>query len=185
MEQTTVELSLAERARKIKLLLMDVDGTLTNGDVCLIASPDGDSVFEMKVFSSIDGVALKLARTMGLTTGLITGRRSPAVQRRADELGIDYVYLGQATKTHAYEECLTRAGVTEAEVAYMGDDLPDIPLAKRVGLAIAVANAVPELKAVCHYVTTREGGRGAAREVVQFLLESQGVWAEAVPKALA
>jgi 3-deoxy-D-manno-octulosonate 8-phosphate phosphatase (KDO 8-P phosphatase) len=179
------ELSLYDRARKIKLFLMDVDGTLTDGGVCLIAQPDGSGVAEMKVFNAADGAGLKLAHIMGIQTGFITGRKSPAVQQRAHELLVDYVYLGQETKTKAWEECLRKAGVTEEEAAYMGDDLPDMPLATRAGLAVAVANAAPELKAISHYVTNRGGGQGSAREVVELILKSQGRWEEAVPKALA
>ncbi len=108
----------------------------------------------MKVFNAQDGQGLSLAHTMGIQTGFITGRRSPAVAQRARELKVAFVYLGQAKKTQAFEECLQKAGVTEDEVAYMGDDLPDIPLAQRAGLAVCVADGVPELKAVCHYTTT-------------------------------
>jgi 3-deoxy-D-manno-octulosonate 8-phosphate phosphatase (KDO 8-P phosphatase) len=179
------ETALYDRARKIKLFLMDVDGTLTDGGVCLISQPDGSGVAEMKVFNSLDGVALKLAHIMGIKTGFITGRKSPAVQQRAHEVLVDYVYLGQATKTAAYEECLQKAGVSEDEVAYMGDDLPDMPLAKRVGLAVAVSNAAAELKAICHYVTKLGGGQGSAREVIELILKAQGRWEEAVPKAIA
>ncbi|MHB8304307.1 MAG: KdsC family phosphatase [Acidobacteriaceae bacterium] len=177
--------SLLERARKIKLFLMDVDGTLTDGGVCLISLPKDGGVAEMKVFHSLDGLGLKLAHTMGIKTGFITGRKSPAVQQRAQENLVDYVYLGQATKTAAFEECLQKAGVTPGEVAYMGDDLPDMPLAERVGLAVAVANAADELKATCHYVTRARGGEGAAREVVELILKAQGRWEEAIPQALA
>ncbi len=179
------DISLYDRARRIKLFLMDVDGTLTDGGVCLISLPDGGGVAEMKVFNAADGAGLKLAHIMGLKTGFITGRKSPAVQQRANELSVDYVYLGQATKTQAWEECIQKAGVTEEETAYMGDDLPDMPLAQRAGLAIAVANAVPELKDVSHYVTKLGGGHGSAREVIELILKAQGRWEEAVPKALA
>jgi len=177
--------SLYDRARKIRLFLMDVDGTLTDGGVCLISLPDGGGVAEMKVFNSQDGAGMKLAHIMGIQTGFITGRKSPAVQQRAHELSVNFVYLGQATKTAAYEECVAKAGVSEEEVAYMGDDLPDIPLAKRAGLAIAVANAAAELKAICHYVTRAEGGKGSAREVIELILKAQGRWEEAVPKSIA
>ena len=121
------------RARKIKLLLMDVDGTLTDGSVCLISgtTADGSGVSEMKIFDAKDGQGLSLANTMGIQTGFITGRRSPAVAKRAQELKVTFVYLGQAKKTQAFEECISKAGVTSEEVAYMGDDLPDIPLAQR------------------------------------------------------
>jgi 3-deoxy-D-manno-octulosonate 8-phosphate phosphatase (KDO 8-P phosphatase) len=184
------------RARKIKLFLMDVDGTLTDGGVCLIATVAMDptlatdqkelpTVTEMKVFNAQDGQGLSLAHTMGIQTGFITGRRSPAVEQRARENKVTFVCLGQASKTHAYEECMQRAGVTEEEIAYLGDDLPDIPLARRSGLGVCVADGAPELKQVCHYITQRRGGRGAAREVIELILKSQGRWEEAVPLALA
>jgi 3-deoxy-D-manno-octulosonate 8-phosphate phosphatase (KDO 8-P phosphatase) len=176
---------ILERARKIKLFLMDVDGTLTDGAVNLISLPAGGGIAEMKAFNSQDGAGLKLAHIMGIRAGFITGRKSPAVTQRAQELKVDFVYLGQETKMAAFNECLQKAAVTEDEVAYMGDDLPDIPLAKRAGLAVAVANAAPELKAVCHYVTSNAGGNGSAREVVELILKAQGRWEEAVPKAIA
>lgn len=178
------------RACNIKLFLMDVDGTLTDGGVCLISTTatGGDRepvVTEMKVFSAHDGQGLSLAHTMGIQTGFITGRSSPAVARRAEELKVTYVYLGQAKKSAAFEECMQLAGVTEKEVAYLGDDLPDIPLARRAGLAVCVGDGAPELAAVCHLSTRRPGGHGAAREVVELILKAQGRWEEAVPKALA
>lgn len=193
---TDVELSelasadVLARARKIKLFLMDVDGTLTDGGVCLTSTLSGAGsgepvVTETKVFNAQDGQGLSLAHTMGIRTGFITGRSSPAVSRRAKELSVDYVYLGQARKTEAFEECLRLAGVTADEVAYMGDDLPDIPLAQLAGLGVCVGDGAPELKAVCHFTTKRFGGRGAAREVVELILKAQGRWADAVPKALA
>ena len=178
------------RARKIKLLLMDVDGTLTDGGVCLISATIADgsnepTVSEMKVFNAQDGQGLSLAHTMGIQTGFITGRHSPAVAKRAQELKVTFVYLGQAKKMAAFEECIQKAGVTKDEVAYMGDDLPDIPLAQRAGLAVCVADGAPELAAVCHFTTRRLAGRGAAREVVELILKAQGRWEEAVPQALA
>ena len=178
------------RARRIKLFLMDVDGTLTDGGVCLISSTAADgsgaaSVSEMKIFDAKDGLGLSLANTMGIKTGFITGRRSPAVSKRAEELKVTFVYLGQAKKMEAFEECIRQAGVTEDEVAYMGDDLPDIPLAKRAGLAISVADGADELKAVCHFTTRRLAGRGAAREVIELILKAQERWEQAVPLAVA
>ena len=178
------------RARRIKLFLMDVDGTLTDGGVCLISAVSSDSgeasaISEMKVFNAQDGQGLTLAHTMGIQTGFITGRRSPAVAQRAKELRVTFVHLGQATKMQAFEDCMKQAGVTEDEVAYMGDDLPDIPLAQRSGLGVCVADGAPELKAVCHYTTHRMAGRGTAREVIELILKAQGRWEEAVPKALA
>ena len=178
------------RARKIKLFLMDVDGTLTDGGVCLTSATIADGsvepiVSETKVFNSQDGQGLSLAHTMGIQTGFITGRHSPAVAKRAQELKVTFVYLGQGKKTAAFEECVQKAGVTEDEVAYMGDDLPDIPLAQRAGLAVCVADGAPELAAVCHFTTRRLAGRGTAREVVELILKAQGRWEEAVPQALA
>jgi 3-deoxy-D-manno-octulosonate 8-phosphate phosphatase (KDO 8-P phosphatase) len=182
------------RARKIKLFLMDVDGTLTDGGVCLISATvaatvaegsEHPPVTEMKIFNAQDGQGLSLAHTMGIQTGFITGRRSPAVARRAEELHVTFVCLGQAKKTEAFEDCMRKAGVIEEEVAYLGDDLPDIPLAQRAGLGVCVADGAPELASVCHFKTRRNGGRGAAREVVELILKAQGRWEEAVPQALA
>jgi 3-deoxy-D-manno-octulosonate 8-phosphate phosphatase (KDO 8-P phosphatase) len=178
------------RARKIKLFLMDVDGTLTDGSVCLTSATIADGfeepiVSEMKVFNSRDGQGLSLAHTMGIQTGFITGRHSPAVAKRAQELKVTFVYLGQGKKTAAFEECMQKAGVTEDEVAYMGGDLPDIPLAQRAGLEVCVADGAPELAAVCHFTTRRLAGRGTAREVVELILKAQRRWEEAVPQALA
>jgi 3-deoxy-D-manno-octulosonate 8-phosphate phosphatase (KDO 8-P phosphatase) len=180
-----IDPELQARARKIKLFLMDVDGTLTDGGVCLIATPGVEGFSEMKVFGAKDGAGIKLASIMGIRTGFITGRKSQAVQQRADELSVDYVYLGQETKMKAYDDCMKKAGVTEEEIAYLGDDLPDMPVAQRSGLAVAVADAAPELKAICHYTARAKGGKGAAREVVELILKSQGRWEEAVPKAIA
>jgi 3-deoxy-D-manno-octulosonate 8-phosphate phosphatase (KDO 8-P phosphatase) len=181
----TISPEVLERARKIKLFLMDVDGTLTDGGVNLLSLPGDGGIAEMKVFNSQDGAGLKLAHIMGIRTGFITGRKSPAVSQRARELSVEFVYLGQATKMAAFDECLQKAGVQADEVAYMGDDLPDIPVAKRAGLAVAVGNAAPELKAICHFVTNARGGEGSAREIVELILKAQGRWEEAIPKAIA
>jgi 3-deoxy-D-manno-octulosonate 8-phosphate phosphatase (KDO 8-P phosphatase) len=172
------------RAKKIRVFLMDVDGTLTTGVVCLQTFPDG-SVAEMKVFNAHDGAGLKLASIMGIRTGLITGRDSAATSRRAREMGVEFVLQGQAKKVEAYKGILVRTGVTDEEVAYMGDDLPDLPLMARAGLAVAVADAVPEVKRAAHYITVAKGGEGAAREIVELILKSQGRWKKAIPQALA
>jgi 3-deoxy-D-manno-octulosonate 8-phosphate phosphatase (KDO 8-P phosphatase) len=132
------------RAKKIRVLLMDVDGTMTPGYVCLQTFPDG-SVAEMKMFNAHDGAGIKLAGIMGIRTGVITGRNSPATAQRAREAGIEFVAQGQPRKVEAYEDILARAGVTDQEVAYVGDDLPDLPLLQRVGLAVAVGDAVVEV----------------------------------------
>src|ERR1700679_1784068 len=123
-----------ERARKIKLFLMDVDGTLTDGSVNLISLPAGGGIAEMKSFNSQDGAGLKLAHIMGIRSGFITGRKSPAVSQRGHELDVEFVYLGQATQMAAFDECLQKANVQADEEAYMGDALPDMPGAKAAGL---------------------------------------------------
>ncbi len=172
------------RARNIRVLLMDVDGTMTPGVVCLQSFPDG-SVAEMKVFHAHDGAGIKLAGIMGIRTGLITGRDSTATARRARESSMEFVIQGQPKKLEAYKAILTRAGVTDEEVAYVGDDLPDLPLLERAGLAVAVGDAVAEVKRAAHYVTTVDGGKGAIREVVELILKSQGKWKKAIPQAIA
>jgi 3-deoxy-D-manno-octulosonate 8-phosphate phosphatase (KDO 8-P phosphatase) len=172
------------RARKIRVLLMDVDGTMTPRVVCLQAFPDG-SVAEMKVFNAHDGAGIKLASIMGIRTGLITGRNSPATARRAREASMEFVIQGQARKIEAYKAVLTRAGVTDEEVAYVGDDLPDLPPLERAGLAVAVADAAYEVKRAAHYITVAKGGEGAIREVVELILKSQNRWKKAIPQAIA
>ena len=163
---------------------MDVDGTITNGSVSLLSQPDG-SALEMKTFDAHDGQGLTLARTAGLRTGIISGRESPAMRRRASEMGMDFVYEKQPHKIAAYEEILKKAGVQESEVAFLGDDLPDLTVMRRVGLAVAVADAAIEVKEAAHYVTKAIGGKGAARELVEVILKSKGVWEEMIDKARA
>lgn len=172
------------RARRIRLLLLDVDGVLTDGRIYLQSLPDGSAV-EMKAFNAYDGAGLKMARACGIRTGIITGRESAATARRASEMGMHFVYQKRAEKLPAYREILRRAKLRDAEVAYVGDDLPDLPLLARVGLAVAVANAAPEVKRAAHFVTRRSGGEGAIREVVELILKAQGKWAAAVRSARA
>jgi len=172
------------RAKNIKVLLMDVDGTMTPRYVCLQSFPDG-SVAEMKMFNAHDGAGIKLAGIMGIRTGLITGRDSPAVTRRAREASMEFVIQGQAKKLDSYKAILVRAGVADEEVAYVGDDLPDIPIMERAGLAVAVADATVDTKRIAHYITVARGGEGAIREVVELILKSQGKWKKAIPLAIA
>jgi len=169
--------SLTARGKKIRVLLMDVDGVMTDGRVWLLSRRDG-TASEIKGFSAYDGAGLKVARAAGLRTGLITGRESSAVTQRARECEIEFVYQGQASKTAAYEEILRATGASDGEVAYVGDDLPDLPILQRVGLAVAVANAAPEVKRAAHYVTARSGGEGAVREVIELIVKAQGKWQE-------
>lgn len=176
--------SAVARARKVRVLLMDVDGVLTDGRVYLQSFP-GEIALEMKAFHSQDGAGLKLARIAGLRTGIITGRESAATTRRAQENGMEFVYQGREEKSASYDDILRRANVREDEVAFVGDDLPDLPVLRRVGLAVAVANAVPEVKAAAHLVTKRQGGEAAVREVIEFILKAQGKWLGVVGKARA
>src|SRR6516165_10172186 len=145
-----IPLALKKRAAKIKVVLMDVDGTLTDGSVTLLSEPDG-SALEIKTFDAHDGQGLSLAHTAGLRTGVITGRESAALRRRMKELSVEFVYEKQPHKIPAYEEILQKAGVAEDEVAYLGDDLPDLTVMRRVGLAVAVGNATLEVRRVAHY----------------------------------
>jgi len=184
IHETKFPAKVMRRAKPIKVLLMDVDGTMTPGYVCLQTFPDG-SVAEMKMFNAHDGAGIKLASIMGIRTGLITGRDSPATARRAREASMEFVIQGQARKLEAYKAILTRAGVTDQEVAYVGDDLPDIPILERAGLAVAVADATVETKRAAHYITVARGGEGAIREVVELILKSQGRWKKAIPQAIA
>ena len=168
---------LLRRARRIRLLLTDVDGTMTDGGIRLLSMPDG-SFTEMVVFHSQDGVALNLLRRSGVRTGMITGRGSSAVTQRARELGMEFVSMNIHEKLPAFEDILARAGVSAQETAYVGDDLPDLVILDRAGLAVAVANATEEVKRAAHYVTRARGGDGALREVVELILRAQGKWGD-------
>jgi 3-deoxy-D-manno-octulosonate 8-phosphate phosphatase (KDO 8-P phosphatase) len=179
-----IRAGVLKRAKQIKVVLMDVDGTITDGSVTLLSQPDGSAI-EIKTFSAHDGQGMTLARTAGLQLGVITGRESAALRRRMKEMGVAFVYEKQPNKIPAYEEILGKAGVTEAQVAYLGDDLPDLPLLRRVGLAVAVGDAVLEVKLAAHYVTKAKGGKGAARELIELILKSQGIWEEMIDKARA
>jgi len=179
-----ISLALKKRAAQVKLLLMDVDGTMTDGSVTLLSQPDG-TAFEIKTFDAHDGQGLTLAQTAGLRTGCITGRESAALLRRAHEMKMEFIYMKQPVKMPAYEEILQKAGVSDSAVAFIGDDLPDIPLMRRVGLAVAVGDAVPEVKKSAHYTTRAFGGDGAVREAVELVLKSKGIWKAMIDKARA
>jgi len=176
--------ALKKRAAQIKLLLMDVDGTMTDGGVTLLSQPDGTAL-EIKTFDAHDGQGLTLAQTAGLRTGCITGRESAALLRRAHEMKMEFIYMKQPLKMPAYEEILRKAGVSDSAVAFIGDDLPDIPLLRRAGLAIAVGDAVPEVKVASHYTTKALAGHGAVREAVELVLKSKGIWKAMIDKARA
>ena len=181
---SSLSAKLKKRAAQIKLILMDVDGTMTDGGVTLLSQSDGTAL-EIKTFDAHDGQGLTLAHSAGLRTGCITGRESAALLRRAHEMKMEFIYLKQPVKMPAYEEILRTAGVTDSVVAYIGDDLPDIPLMRRVGLAVAVGDAVPEVKKAAHYTTKALAGHGAVREAVELVLKSKGIWEAMIDKARA
>lgn len=162
----TVDLS------KIRLLLLDVDGVMTDGRI-IYDSHGG----ETKAFDVKDGHGLKLLQRAGIRVGIITGRQSAIVARRAEELGIDIVYQGARDKTLPFNEILQTLSLTPAEVAYVGDDIVDLPVMRRVGFAATVADALDDVKAHAHLVTSRSGGRGAVREICDYLLKETGRWA--------
>ena len=164
---------MERRAARIKLVLMDCDGVLTDGRITLTG--DGD---EEKSFHTRDGHGIVLLHRAGLRSGIISGRRSTLVERRAEELGMTFVRQGTWNKIADFEEVLKEAGVSDDEVVFIGDDVTDIPLMQRTGLAVAVADAVPETVAAAHYVTQLPGGFGAVREVCELILKAQGRWAE-------
>jgi len=179
-----ISAALKKRAAQIKLILMDVDGTMTDGSVTLLSQSDG-SALEIKTFDAHDGQGLTLARSAGLRTGCITGRESAALLRRAHEMKMEFIYMKQPLKMPAYEEILQKTSLAESAVAYLGDDLPDIPLMRRVGLAVAVGDAVPEVKKAAHYTTKAFAGHGAVREAVELVLKSKGIWETMIDKARA
>ncbi|MGA7343914.1 MAG: HAD hydrolase family protein [Terracidiphilus sp.] len=173
--------SVIDRARKIKIVLFDVDGVLTDGGIWLIPVPvaSGGSttskMVEAKGYNAHDGTAISLARLGGLKCGIITKRISETVQMRARDLKLEFVYLGQAFKMKPVREIMEREGVTLDEIAYVGDDVIDLPVMRACGFAVAVADARERVKAEAHYVTPNRGGHGAARDAVEFILEAKGV----------
>ena len=164
-----------ERAARVKLLLMDVDGVLTNGKLYHVPGPDGQMA-ETKGFDSQDGIGLTWLNWNGIKTGVISGRQSPATVERARQLKMTYIYQGHIEKIPILEEILADAKISPDEVAYIGDDFTDIVILHRVGFAVAVANARAEVKGEAHYVTQAVGGEGAVREVVELILKAKGLW---------
>ncbi len=197
-------LTAIDRAKKIKIILFDVDGVLTDGGIWLfptaavggsepsaanvdvqrrLSETEGkagfgiqsNSMVEAKGFHAHDGTSISLARLAGIKTGVITKRISETVALRARDLKLDFVYMGQSYKMQAVREIMEKTGVALEEIAYVGDDIIDLPVMRKVGLAIAVANAREQVKAAAHYVTPNGGGHGAARDAVEFVLETQGM----------
>jgi len=194
--------SAQARARKIKLLLFDVDGVLTDGKLFIFPAPAGlqqstqehaarhadqggfglvsQSLIEAKGFHAHDGTAISLARLAGIKTGLITKRISETVALRARDLRLEYVRQGIQDKRTAFEEILRQEGIRAEEAAFVGDDVIDLPVMQNCGFAAAVANARAEVKRDAHYVTPHAGGDGALRDVVEFILKAQGKWKQVV-----
>ncbi|MCW9012648.1 MAG: 3-deoxy-manno-octulosonate-8-phosphatase KdsC [Gammaproteobacteria bacterium] len=160
---------ILEKAAKIKLVIFDVDGVLTDGSLFI-----GDDGEEYKAFNSKDGHGLRMLQDGGVEVAIITGRVSNVVAHRTRELGIKHVYQGKREKLPAFLELLEKVGFTESEVAYVGDDVVDLPVMSRVGLAICVQDAHPYVKRHSHWITEHAGGRGAGRDVCELLLEAKG-----------
>lgn len=160
---------LKNKAKKIKLLILDVDGVMTDGSIILDSQDN-----EIKAFHVRDGHGIKMAQGVGIEIAIISGRESRVVERRALELAIKEVYQKALNKIDVYEKMLKKFGLKDDEVAYIGDDINDMPLLKRVGLSIAVADADKRVKEIVDYVTEIDGGRGAVREVIDVILKAQG-----------
>jgi 3-deoxy-D-manno-octulosonate 8-phosphate phosphatase (KDO 8-P phosphatase) len=189
--------SAKARARKISLLLFDVDGVLTDGKIFIFPAPAGieqptqlaaklaeqggfglhsESMIEAKGFHAHDGAAISLARLGGIKTGLITKRISETVALRARDLKLEYVYQGIQDKLTVFEGILRQEGITSSEAGYVGDDVIDLPVMRNCGFAVAVANARDEVKKEAHYVTRHRGGDGALRDAIEYILRAQGKW---------
>ena len=166
---------LAERCRRIDMLVLDVDGVLTDGGITYT-----DQGAELKTFHVRDGSGIKLWLACGKKACLLTGRSSAIVTRRATELGVTAVVQGTHDKLAAFRGLMSEQKVAAERTAYVGDDLPDLPVLTAAGLAVAVADACPEARALAHHVTRLPGGRGAARETIEWLLRAQGRWQEAL-----
>ena len=171
------------RARKIKLLLLDVDGVMTDGRIYYVPRPEG-GMFETKTFHARDGIGIRYARDAGVKVGIISGRGSDTVRYRAAELKLDFVEENSLQKVPPYERILQAAGVKDGEVCYVGDDLVDLPILKRVGLAVSVQNGHSLLRRHVHYVTKAPGGLGAVRETIEIILDAQGKWKPLVERYL-
>jgi 3-deoxy-D-manno-octulosonate 8-phosphate phosphatase (KDO 8-P phosphatase) len=208
--------SVIARARKIKLILFDVDGVLTDGKIWIFPAPGGSpaggaqsgaqqtvlersaqhggqggfglhstSLIEAKGFHAHDGTAISLARLAGIKTGIITKRISETVALRARDLKIDHIHQGIQDKASVLAQILARDEITSAEAAFVGDDVIDLPAMRKCGLAVAVKNARPEVKAEAHWVTPHAGGDGAARDAVEYILKAQGKWKKAVEEYIS
>lgn len=171
MSMPPLPAQVTDRAQKIRVLILDVDGVMTDGR--LFYMPDGT---EAKTFHVRDGLGIQLLVNSDVPVAIISGRNSEATVRRAEELGIEFTYLGIADKEVAFEDILEQLGLDESEAAYVGDDLPDLAVMKRVGLSMAVADAAPEIRKAAHVVLRTNGGQGAVREACERILKAKGAW---------
>lgn len=170
---------LMEKASKIRLVIFDVDGVLTDGSLFY-----GDDGQEYKAFNSRDGHGMKMLQASGVQIGIITGRTSQVVKLRMDSLGIQHVFQGQLDKLPAYEQMIAQLGLEHEQIAYVGDDVVDLPVMIRVGLAIAVQDAHPLVKQHAHWTTPNRGGHAAARDVCEMIMQAQGTLDQALAKYL-
>jgi 3-deoxy-D-manno-octulosonate 8-phosphate phosphatase (KDO 8-P phosphatase) len=181
-----MDFSAAERARRIRLVLFDVDGVLTDGKIWILPhDTPTEKTFEAKGFHAHDGIGMSLARLGGLHTGIITKRSSETVANRARALRMDYVYMGQDFKIQAVREIMQRGSFTLDQIAYVGDDVIDLPVMRVCGLAIAAANARDQVKAAAHYITPNPGGEGAGRDAIDFILQAHGVLDQCIEEYLS
>ena len=171
------------RAKNIKVLIFDVDGVLTDGQIFVIPGPDGHGI-EAKGFAAHDGLGISLGRLGGLRIGIITKRQSQTVAIRANDLKLEFIYQGQSHKMNAIRDILAKTGHSIDHLAYVGDDIIDLPVMRQCGLSIATANARKEVKAAAHYVTPNPGGFGAGRDAIDFILTAQGTLEKVIEQYL-
>ncbi len=167
----------SDRLKQIEMVLLDVDGVLTAGEI--IYTDSGDQI---KVFNVKDGIGIRLLKAAGLEVGIITGRRGKALQHRCQNLGIELVFDGVSDKTKALAQATQHTGIAPTAIAYIGDDLPDLPVMNAVALAVAVADAHESVKACAHMITSAPGGHGAVREVSEAILKAQGLWDDLIKR---
>jgi 3-deoxy-D-manno-octulosonate 8-phosphate phosphatase (KDO 8-P phosphatase) len=171
------------RAKNIKVLIFDVDGVLTDGQIFVIPNSEGHGI-EAKGFAAHDGLGISLGRLGGLRIGIITKRNSQTVAIRANDLKLEFVYQGQAHKMNAIKDILARTGYTLDQLAYVGDDIVDLPVMRQCGFSVATANARKEVKAAAHYVTPNPGGFGGGRDAIDFILTAQGTLEKVIEQYL-
>ena len=180
MDKKTAE--ILKKAKKIKMLITDVDGVLTDATMNFFATPSG-KIAEVKKFCAYDGLACHMLRDGGIKSAIITGGNAPATEARAASLGMDFLYYNYLSKGVALKDLLKKSGLKAEEVAFIGDDFIDMPAMLKAGLACAVKTSIPEVKKIAHYITKKEGGKGAFREVAELLLKAQGKWTKTISNA--